>query len=74
MPLVKSIMANNKSYTKIEDIQELTNFVKTEAIFAKDFNEKEIEKATDYIKNYIPTIFKSMFEENDVLFFCGLPN
>jgi len=73
VPLVKSIMANNKSYTKIEDIQELTNFVKTEAIFAKDFNEKEIEKATDYIKNYIPTIFKSMFEENDVLFSAVCP-
>lgn len=73
VPMVQNIMANNKSYTKIEDIQELTNFVKTEAIFAKDFNEKEIEKATDYIKNYIPTIFKSMFEENDVLFSAVCP-
>ena len=73
VPLVKSIMANNNSYTKIEDIKELTNFVKTEAIFAKDFNEKEIEKATDYIKNDIPAIFKSMFEENDVLFSAVCP-
>ena len=73
VPLVNNIMANNSDYTKIEDIKELTNFVKTEAIFAKDYNDPEIEKATDYIKNYIPTIFKSMFEENDVLFSAVCP-
>jgi len=73
VPMVNSIIANNSSYSKIEDIKELTNFVKTEAIFAKDFNDTEIEKATDYIKNYIPTIFKSMFEENDVLFSAVCP-
>ena len=73
VPLVKNIIANNDSYTKIEDIKELTNFVKTEAIFAKDFNEKELEKATDYIENYIPTIFTSMYEENDVLFSAVCP-
>ncbi|MDM9632825.1 amidase [Robiginitalea aurantiaca] len=73
VPLVNNIMANNSAYTEIGDIKELTNFVKTEAIFAKDFNEEELAKATDYITNTIPAIFESMFEENDVLFSAVCP-
>ncbi|WP_299781704.1 amidase [uncultured Formosa sp.] len=73
VPMVNNIIANNSAYSKIEDIKELTHFLKTEAIFAKNFNVSELENATNYIKKYIPTIFESMFQENDILFSAVCP-
>lgn len=73
IPLVQNIIANNDAYSKIEDIKELTHFVRTEAIFASGYNEKDIAKATSYIQDFIPTLFESLFEENDVLFSAVCP-
>lgn len=73
VPLVEGIIANNSAYTKIEDIKELTNYLKTEAIFGKTVSEADHKKAIDYIQNDIPLVFKAMFEEYDVLFSAVCP-
>lgn len=72
-PLVNHIITNNKAYKEIDDIQELSYFLKSEAIFVSTINSTQLKQAENYIRNYVPKVFEGLFMEYDVLFSAVCP-